>query len=35
MAFSIFDTNNDGEIDIEEFKQALPKNIKGSMIEGL
>ena len=37
MAFNTFDTNGDGKIEIHEFRQALPKNIKGSLkpIEGL
>jgi Ca2+-binding EF-hand superfamily protein len=37
MAFNTFDTNHDGKIEIEEFRQALPKNIRGSLkpVEGL
>lgn len=37
MAFNTFDTNGDGKIEIHEFRNALPKNIKGSLkqVEGL
>jgi len=37
MAFNTFDTNGDGIIEIHEFRNALPKNIKGSFkqVEGL
>lgn len=37
LAFDTFDTNHDGKIEIEEFKSALPKNVKGSLkpVEGL
>ena len=31
MAFNTFDTNGDGKIEIHEFRNALPKNIKGSL----
>jgi Ca2+-binding EF-hand superfamily protein len=37
LAFDTFDSNGDGKIEIHEFRQALPKNIKGNLkpIEGL
>jgi len=37
IAFNTFDTNHDGIIEIHEFRDALPKNIKGSLkrVEGL